>query len=98
MKRIKLYDFWAQWCGPCRQLSPIIDSLIEDYKDNPQVEIIKINVDECPELAAQYSIKTIPTLLFLDADTNEVLEKWMGPKTKEQLSSKINELLTATNE
>jgi thioredoxin 1 len=60
-----LVDFWASWCGPCRMLSPVIDSLSEEY--SAQIEVGKINVDEQGALAAQFGIVSIPTvILFKD--------------------------------
>lgn len=55
-----LVDFWASWCGPCRMLSPVVDQVAEERRD---VKVGKINVDEQPELARQFGIMTIPTLL-----------------------------------
>ena len=60
-----LVDFWASWCGPCRMLSPVIDSLAEEYEG--KIEVGKVNVDEQGSLAAQYAIVSIPTvILFKD--------------------------------
>lgn len=55
-----LIDFWATWCGPCRMLSPIVDQVAEEH---PEVKVGKINVDEQPELAQQFDVMSIPTLL-----------------------------------
>lgn len=55
-----LIDFWAAWCGPCRMLSPVVDEVAEQHQ---QVKVGKINVDEQPELARQFGIMTIPTLM-----------------------------------
>ena len=59
-----LVDFWAEWCGPCRMMSPVLDQLAERH---PEVRVGKVNVDEQPELAAQFQVASIPTLvLFRD--------------------------------
>lgn len=62
-----LVDFWAPWCGPCRLLSPIVDEVADEL--DGQVKICKINIDEQPELAAQYGISTIPTLMVMQNGT-----------------------------
>ncbi len=58
---IVMVDFWADWCGPCRLLSPTIDQLA---KEQPDVKITKLNVDEYPEIASRHGVMSIPTLLF----------------------------------
>jgi len=55
-------DFWASWCEPCRMVSPILDELASEYQG--KVKVVKVNVDEAPELAGKYHIKAIPTILF----------------------------------
>ncbi|MGL4722380.1 MAG: thioredoxin [Desulfovibrionaceae bacterium] len=59
-----LVDFWAPWCAPCRALAPIIDSLAIEYKDN--VKIVKIDIDENPDVATKYGVRSIPTLILFD--------------------------------
>lgn len=59
---VLLVDFWAAWCGPCKMLAPVIDSLAERFKD--RVKLAKVNVDEERELAMQYNIQSIPTVLI----------------------------------
>ena len=58
-----LLDFWASWCGPCRMLSPVVDELAEERTD---VKVGKVNVDEQPELAGQFGVMSIPTLLVFE--------------------------------
>lgn len=72
-----LLDFWATWCGPCRMLSPIVDQVAEE---RPDVKVGKVNVDEQPELAAQYGVMSIPTLLVLE--NGQVKESSVGARPK----------------
>lgn len=69
-----LVDFWAEWCGPCKMLSPVVDSVSEQFSD--KVDFYKVNVDEEEELAREYGIMSIPTLiLFKDG---EIVEQSIG--------------------
>ena len=58
-----LLDFWATWCGPCRMMSPIVDNIAETM--NTSIKVGKVNIDECPELAAKYDVMSIPTFVVL---------------------------------
>lgn len=60
--KLTIVDFWAQWCGPCRNQIPILD---EFAKSNPDVQIIKVNVDDNSELATSYGIRSIPTIVYI---------------------------------
>lgn len=62
---LMLVDFWATWCGPCRMLGPVIEELAEEY-EGKAVTIGKVDVDEIPELAQQYGITGVPTVVFLE--------------------------------
>lgn len=77
-----LVDFWATWCGPCRMLSPIVD---EVASERPDVKVGKINVDEQPELAQQFSIMSIPTLLVFK--NGEKVQESVGLIPKEKVEA-----------
>jgi thioredoxin 1 len=89
-KELTVLDFWAEWCGPCRMLSPIIDELSNDNKDSEKVNIGKVNVDVNSETASKYGIRGIPTLLFIKDGI--VVDRITGLKTKEEIQEKINTL------
>ena len=79
-----LIDFWAPWCGPCRMVGPLVDEIAEERDD---IKVGKINVDEEPELAAQFQIMSIPTLIvFKDG---EVVSNTMGARPKAQINALI---------
>lgn len=89
MARPILMDFYADWCGPCKMQSPIVDALAEELKD--LVEFKKINVDKEGDLALEKSIMVVPTLI-LEKDGVE-LNKWMGVTSKEELTKAIKDAL-----
>ncbi len=83
-----LVDFWAEWCVPCRMLSPVVDQIAQEYAD--KVKVAKLNVDECPETAQKYTIQSIPTLMVFK--NGEVASKNIGviPKRNiEEMLAKI---------
>lgn len=84
-----LVDFWAEWCGPCKNLSPIIDELSIEYGE--KVKIGKLNVDENSEISMKYGIRSIPTLLFFK--NGEIVEKQVGASSKNSLQDKINSII-----
>jgi thioredoxin 1 len=83
-----LVDFWAEWCGPCKMLAPILDELATEYTG--RVRIGKINIDEFQELAAQYGIRSIPTLLLFKK--GQVAEQLVGLRSKRDLKSSFDRL------
>ena len=86
-----LVDFWADWCGPCRMLAPILEELAEENAD--RIKVGKLNVDEQMELASQFGIVSIPTLvLFKDG---KALVKTVGYQPKENLQAFLDEYLGA---
>jgi thioredoxin 1 len=82
-------DFWAEWCGPCRAIAPLIDELGESF--NNTASIGKVNVDSESDISAEYGITSIPTLLFFK--DGKVVDKHIGNATKSQLEEKLNSLI-----
>lgn len=88
-ERPALLDFYASWCGPCKMLSPVIDELAGEYQG--KVDIYKINVDEEQELAELFSIRTIPTLIFIPL-TGEP-QRVMGARPKAELRQMLDAMI-----
>ncbi|MEY3889321.1 MAG: hypothetical protein RI931_443 [Actinomycetota bacterium] len=84
-----LVDFWAEWCGPCRMVSPILDQIGEEYAD--KITIVKVNVDNEPGLAQQYGITGIPALQVFKGGV--VVKSMVGAKPKQILVNDLNEFL-----
>lgn len=82
-------DFWAEWCGPCKMLTPVLDELAQEY--DGRVKIGSLNVDENPTYASRFGITSIPTLLFVK--NGEVAEQQVGLAAKGALKEKIDRLL-----
>ncbi len=80
-------DFWAEWCGPCRMVAPIIEELSTEYDGKALVG--KLDVDSNPEVSMKYGIRSIPTLLFIK--NGEVVDKHVGATTKQVIAAKIEQ-------
>lgn len=81
-----LVDFWAEWCGPCKMLSPILDELAEEY--DGRVRIGKVNIDDYQDLAAQFGIRSIPTLLLFQQ--GQVADQIVGLRSKRDLKASFD--------
>ena len=86
---VSFVDFWAPWCGPCRMLAPVIDELAEEFEG--KAKICKVNTDEEQDLAVEFGIRSIPTLLFFK--DGEIKDQLIGAQSKQAITDKINSLL-----
>ena len=86
---VVLIDFWATWCGPCRMLAPVVEEVAAEFEG--KAVVAKCNVDEAREVAMQYRIMSIPTLVYFK--NGEVADKTVGVVSKENIVSKLNNLL-----
>jgi thioredoxin 1 len=84
-----MIDFWAEWCGPCRMVTPIVEEMADDYKG--KAIIGKVNVDENQEISAKFGIRNIPTIIFLKG--GQVVDKSVGAVPKNVLTDKLDGLL-----
>lgn len=80
-------DFWAEWCGPCKMLGPVLDDLAAEY--DGKVKIAKVNIDDAPSIAGKYSVNSIPQLFFFK--DGEVVNQLTGLKSKGDLTSAFDE-------
>jgi thioredoxin 1 len=84
--QVTLVDFWAEWCGPCRALAPVLEQVAESFKGRAQVG--KMNIDEHPNVAGQYAIRSIPTLLVFK--NGQVVDQLVGLTTRAKLEEVLN--------
>jgi thioredoxin 1 len=85
-------DFWAEWCGPCKAIAPVLEELAGELGD--QVKITKLNVDDNPDVAMRYNVMSIPTLLVFQG--GEVRKRLVGAKGKGQLLQELDEFLATS--
>ena len=81
-----LVDFWAEWCGPCKMVAPVVEDIAKEYSD--QIKVAKLNVDENQSTASKYGIMSIPTMLVME--NGKVQDKLVGYMPKDKLVSKLN--------
>ncbi|MEX0812858.1 MAG: thioredoxin [Chitinophagales bacterium] len=84
--KVTMVDFWAEWCGPCRAIAPVVEELAGEYEGRAQIG--KVNVDENPGVASKFGIRNIPTILFIK--NGEVVDKQVGAVPKNVLAEKID--------
>lgn len=84
-----LVDFWAPWCGPCRMMPPLLEKIGNQYQD--KLKIVKLNIDENPDVATKYNISSIPTLLLFK--DGQIVEQIIGVKPLDELKKIIDEVL-----
>jgi thioredoxin 1 len=84
-----MVDFWAEWCGPCRAVSPILDQIATEHSD--KIDVVKLNVDDNPETSMKYQITSIPTMKVFRA--GEVVKTVIGAKPKPALEADLQEFL-----
>jgi thioredoxin 1 len=85
-----MVDFWAEWCGPCRAVSPILDQIASEHAD--KIDVVKLNVDDNPETAMKYQVTSIPTMKIFRG--GEVVKTVIGAKPKPALESDLAEFLS----
>jgi thioredoxin 1 len=87
-KGVLMVDFWAEWCGPCKAIAPVLEDLAREL--SPRVTLAKVNVDENHELAGRYGIRSIPTVLFVKA--GQVVDQVIGAVPRAKLKEKLDAL------
>ena len=84
-------DFWAPWCGPCRMVAPVVEKLSADYAG--KIKFCKVNIDEDPQIANQYDVKSIPTLMFIKA--GRAVSSMVGAQPERSIKARLESFLLA---
>lgn len=87
-----LVDFWAEWCGPCKMIAPILEEIA---KEQPGIQVAKVDVDNNPDLAARFNVMSIPTLLLIQ--DGEIKKKFVGAKPKAAMLAELSEYTTPSH-
>jgi len=85
-----LVDFWAEWCGPCKAIAPILDNICDQFGD--KVVVGKVNVDEVKQTPVKYGIRSIPTLLFFN--NGEIVKQEVGLQSEQTLIDNVNQIIS----
>lgn len=88
-EKVVLVDFWAEWCGPCRMVAPVLDEI---SKEHPELQVVKVNVDDHPQLAMDYNVTGIPLLGVFKG--GKLVKQLVGARPKNAIMSEINEFLS----
>jgi thioredoxin 1 len=83
-----LVDFWAEWCAPCRMLAPVVKEIAEEWGD--RIRVVKVDIDANPKAAAQFNIRSIPTLLFFQ--NGQVADQLVGAQPKARIVEKLDQI------
>ena len=81
-------DFFAEWCGPCKMLSPVLESLVPEY--DGKVQIIKVDIDQSPELSQEYGVTSVPTIAFVKG--GQEVDRVVGFQSKDALKAKMDQM------
>ncbi len=84
-----LVDFWAEWCGPCKALGPVLEGLATDYAN--RIKVVKVNVDESPNAPQQYKVRGIPTMIFFK--DGQLMDQLVGNQPKDSIKATIEKVL-----
>lgn len=84
-----LVDFWAEWCGPCKALAPVLDGLAEEYQN--KIKVVKVNVDESPNAPQQYKVRGIPTMIFFK--NGQMVDQLVGNQPREAIKGVIEKVV-----
>ena len=90
-RALALVDFWAPWCGPCKMLAPTLSRIEQAYKG--EIKVVKVNTEENPELAAQYQVLSLPTVLFFQNGT--IVDRIVGNQAEKSIKAKIDGALAS---